>query len=139
MIINKALTMFRLEMNRIHMETSVLSLTEQSIILDRCLSTSINFTMVKHELNKAMEMAYYEGFTDELENLLRKDEDIRGHDYLKLWAKTFFVMKYRANNIIADTASHNLLQNVLNYAQKAELIRMMRGAKHEPRGHVNIS
>lgn len=139
MRIKKALTMYRCEMNRIHLDTSLRTLAEQEQILDNCLADDVNFQKVKAELNRAMEKADYDGFTDELENLLRKDEQIRGHDYLKLWMKTYFVFAHGANYIIADTASHDMLQNKLNFDQKAELIRMMRGAKHEPRGHVNIN
>lgn len=139
MIINRALTMFRCEMNRINLDTSLTTFAEQSKILDRCLSTEISFAQVKKALNEAMEGTNFNGFTDELSNLLRKDEVLRGHDYLKLWFKTFFVMGYGANFIIADTATHNMLQNRLSYEQKNELLHMMRGRKHEPRGHVEVN
>lgn len=139
MKINKELTMFRCEMNRIHLDTSLQTLDQQAHILDVCLAPTITFQTVKHELNKALEMQDYEGFTSELDNLLRKDEKLRGHDYLQLWMKTFFMFKYGANFIIADTASHNMLQNVLNYEQKNQLLHMMRGKKYEQRGHVQVN
>lgn len=139
MKIKKSLTMYRCEMNRTHLDTSLRTLAEQEEILDNCLSDDITYQSVKSALNRAMEEVDYAGFTDELENLLRKDEQIRGHDYLKLWLKTYFVLDHGANYIIADTASHEMLQNKLNFDQKAELIRMMRGAKWAKQGHVNIS
>lgn len=139
MKINKALTVYRCEMNRIHLTVSLLPLTDQEKALNDCLQDHVNFAVVKRQLNKALEKEGYTGFTDELEVLIRKDDQIRGHDYLKLWMKTFFVMGMNANYIIADAASHDMLQNKLTHEQKAELIRMMRGAKHEPRGHVNIN
>lgn len=139
MKINKALTLYRCEMNRIHLTVSQKPLSEQEHCLDVCLGESVSFSRIKHQLNLALEKQGYEGFTDELEILIRKDDQVRGHDYLKLWMKTFFVMYLYANYIIADAATHDVLQNKLNFEQKAELIRMMRGAKHEPRGHVNIN
>lgn len=131
MIINRALTMFRCEMNRIHLDTSMTTLFEQTKTLEKTLSTEITFADVKKALNDAMEGTDFDGFKAELENLMRKDEVMRGHDYLKLWFKTYFVMAYGANFIIADTASHNMLQNRLSYEQKNELLHMMRGRKHD--------
>lgn len=139
MKINKALTLYRCEMNRIHLTASLQPLDHQEATLNDCLQEHINFALIKRQLNRALEKEGYIGFTDELEILIRKDDQIRGHDYLKLWMKTFFVIGMNANYIIADAATHDVLQNKLNFEQKAELIRMMRGSKHEPRGHVNIN
>lgn len=139
MKINKALTLYRCEMNRLHLLASLLPLATQESALKVCLQDHVNFALVKKELNRALEKEAYAGFTDELEILIKKDDQMRGHDYLKLWMKTFFVMGMNANYIIADAATHDVLQNKLNFEQKAELIRMMRGSKHEPRGHVNIN
>lgn len=139
MKINKALALYRCEMNRIHLQTSLLPPAEQAARLDKCLGELASFSMIKQQLNFAIEKAGYQGFSDELEILIRKDDQVRGHDYLKLWMKTFFVMFMGGNYIMADAATHDVLQNKLNFEQKAELIRMMRGAKHEPRGHVNIN
>ncbi len=139
MRINLKLNSYRCEMNRIHLSTSLTSLINQTNIMNDCLQEHVNFALVKRQLNKALEEEAFIGFKDELELLLKKDEQVRGHDYLKLWMKTFFVIAMNANYIIADAATHDMLQNKLNYDQKAELLRMMRGSKHEPRGHVNVN
>lgn len=138
MKINKTLTIIRCELNRINLDTSLLTLNAQSDILDKCLSTDITFGDVKKQLDMAMQGQDFIGWLDELENLLRKDEQLRGHDYLKTWLKFFFVLGHGANFIIADTATHNMLQNRLNYEQKNELLHMMRGRKHERRGEVEV-
>ncbi len=139
MKINLKLNSFRCEMNRIHLSTSLAAIIVQDNIMKRCLQPHVDFALVKRQLNKALEEESFIGFKDELELLIKKDEQVRGHDYLKLWMKTFFVMAMNANYIIADAATHDMLQNKLNFEQKAELIRMMRGSKHEPRGHVNVN
>lgn len=131
MIINKQLTMIRCEMNQTNIDTSLMTLAEQGEILDQCLSTTITFADVKATLDKVMQGQEFVGFKDELDNLLRKDEILRGHDYLKAWFKHYFVLGHGANFIIADTATHNMLQNRLTYEQKNELLHMMRGRKHE--------
>lgn len=138
MKINKTLTIIRCELNRINLDTSLLTLNAQSDILDKCLSTDITFGDVKKQLDMAMQGQDFIGWLDELENLLRKDEQLRGHDYLKTWFKFFFVLCHGANFIIADTATHNMLQNRLTYEQKNELLHMMRGRKHERRGEVEV-
>lgn len=134
MIINKDLTMIRCELNRIHVETSLMALSEQGAILDKCLSFDISYADIKRKLDEAMQGVDFIGWKDELENLLRKDEDLRGHDYLRMWFKFFFVLGYGANFVIADTATHNMLSNRLTHEQKLELLQMMRGRRSDLRG-----
>lgn len=138
MIINKDLTLIRCELNRTNLDTSLMSMQAQSDILDECLSTDITFATVKRTLDAAMQGQIFIGWMSELDNMLRKDEVLRGHDYLKMWFKFFFILQMGANFVIADTATHNMLQNRLTYEQKNELLHMMRGRKHEPRGHVHV-
>lgn len=138
MIINRDLTLIRCELNRTNLDSSLRTMVEQEEILTDCLSPNITFAQIKAKLDLAMQGAEYKGWLAELNNLLRKDEQLRGHDYLKMWFKFFFVLEFGANFVIADTATHNMLQNRLSYEQKNELLHMMRGRKHEPRGQVEV-
>lgn len=139
MFINKDLTLIRCELNRTNLDTSLMTMAEQSKILDDCLSTDIDFPLIRRTLDLAMQDQLFKGWLAELNNLIRKDEMLRGHDYLKMWFKFFFVLGMGANFVIADTATHNMLQNRLTYEQKNELLHMMRGRKHEPRGQVEVN
>lgn len=135
MIINKNLTKIRCLMNAINIETSLLPIDEQMTTLEDCLSPTVTFAAVRDCLVDAManNEPDFEGWTDELANLLRNDEKLRGHDYLKAWFKHYFVLGHDANFIIADAATHNMLQNRLSYEQKNELLHLMRGRKHDPK------
>lgn len=140
MIINTNLTMFRCKLRQIDAKTTMEDLKQQEHKLHTtldfwCLSPDEVFKLVKFELDKAMQKGEsYLGFTDEVELLIDKEGDKnppRGHDYLKLWFKTYFMINFSANFIIADAATHNILQNVLTYEHRAELLRMIRGSKRD--------
>ena len=135
MKIDLDLTKFRLKMNQINIDASInYSLEEQEEWLMECLSEDITFAIIKSTLDRAMQQLYaWKGFTSEVDMLIKKEvngDKVRGHDYLKLWMRCFFVIEYDVNYVIAETASHEFLQNRLTHSQKNELINMMRGRKH---------
>ena len=135
MKIDLELAKFRLMMNQINVDSSLnYSLDEQEEALLGCLSEGITFAVLKSTLDKAMQhVSPWKGFTSEVNMLIKKEingQSVRGHDYLKLWLRCFFVVEYGVNYLIADIASHEMLQNRLTHSEKNELINMMRGRKH---------
>lgn len=135
MKIDLELTKFRLKMNQINIDVSLnYNLDQQMHLLESRIKNPISFAWIKTHLNLAMEeAAQWKGFTSEVDLLVRKELDggkVRGHDYLKLWFRCFFVVEYELNYIMAETLSHEYLQNILSHSEKNELINMMRGRKH---------